>query len=395
MVKFDWFSTIEKFNVADWNKLFNNREIKSYSFFYALEKANLLHVNMIYLRIYKKDKTLAIIPCFKYKLNIGILSNSFLKSFLATIRKIYPSFLYVDILGIGSVAATCEQHIGVCQSLSKQELKDIQKIIHDQIVSKSRELSAKLIVVKEVPHGELNKIKELLPGYHFFDSLPNSFIPVNKQYPYPQALKRNGKKRYRKSIDKFNELYTWEQITDFKHIANEIEDLYLQVLNRSKNKFETMSSDFFKHISSDLGSKTYVFAARHKETREVAVYEFVIEEVDRLIPMYIGIDYNISDDIKTLYFNTIFHVIKEAEIRNKSFVVLGQTSYYPKILSGAFIERLFVGFYANNRFLRFVIRNAFKYLFKPTCVMQQVYPESICNEYISLFESRGFIVNNK
>ena len=34
-------------------------------------------------------------------------------------------------------------------------------------------------------------------------------------------------------------------------------------------------------------------------------------------------------------------MVEEAEIRHKDYVDLGQTSYYPKVLSGAFVEDIY------------------------------------------------------
>lgn len=43
-----------------------------------------------------------------------------------------------------------------------------------------------------------------------------------------------------------------------------------------------------------------------------------------------------DDDTKVLYLNTIFRTVEEAEIRGKDLLDFGQTSYYPKVMSGAF-----------------------------------------------------------
>lgn len=44
-------------------------------------------------------------------------------------------------------------------------------------------------------------------------------------------------------------------------------------------------------------------------------------------------------------------MVEEAEIRHKDYVDLGQTSYYPKVLSGAFVEDIYYGFWSNHYLL--------------------------------------------
>lgn len=91
--------------------------------------------------------------------------------------------------------------------------------------------------------------------------------------------------------------------------------------------------------------------------------ELVFEDEEKLIPLYLGIKYK-ADDTKVLYLNTIFRTVKEAERKNKAYVDLGQTSYYPKVMSGALVENIYYGFWAKGSLMRFLIKNVLgKYLY--------------------------------
>lgn len=122
--------------------------------------------------------------------------------------------------------------------------------------------------------------------------------------------------------------------------------------------------------------------------------ELVLEEDDKLIPLYLGIKYK-TDDTKILYLNAIFRTVKEAEAREKSFVDFGQTSYYPKVMSGAFIENIYYGFWANHFLLKWLINNVFHKIFLPPTVLESVYLESHKNEARQILEDKGFSLLNK
>lgn len=85
---------------------------------------------------------------------------------------------------------------------------------------------------------------------------------------------------------------------------------------------------------------------------------------------------------------------EEAESRGKFQVILGQTSYYPKVLSGALVERLHLGFYSYNPILQFLIKNTFCKIFSPTPVMPNVYSKQFLPKIISAYEKRRVNILN-
>ena len=57
--------------------------------------------------------------------------------------------------------------------------------------------------------------------------------------PYPQALRKNNRKRYKKFKKDFDDNFYWTTVNDFGgEKAVEFYNLYKAVLNKAKNKFE-------------------------------------------------------------------------------------------------------------------------------------------------------------
>ncbi len=82
----------------------------------------------------------------------------------------------------------------------------------------------------------------------------------------------------------------------------------------------------------------------------------------------------------------MYRVIEEAVENKKEMVWLGQNSNYSKVLCGAYIVRVFLGFYSYQRFLGFCIKHLFGQLFTPTKVLQNVYKTEINEQIRSKFQ---------
>jgi hypothetical protein len=328
------------------------------------------------LKILKNGEIFAIIPCFTYTLDLAILAPKVLKETVRKVRHLYRNFMQIRIFGVGSLPSSCNQHIGIKEGLSEQSYKDLGRFIYKQIRIKSIFLKYKTIFIKEIPQNEFEFIKEnLFKNFSFCNSLPNCFIPILKtqQMPYPSALKRKERNRIKKMKSKFEEQYTWELINDFTEVADVFGKLYFETLERSKNKFETLNNEYFSLLNKFFHSQSFFLAAKKKNGYYEAI-GIVLEDEKSLVPLYLGINHNNkAETIKTLHTNSIIRVIEEAELRQKEHVVLGQTSYYSKVLSGAVAEKVFLGLYSSNVLINFAIKLFGKQLFSETKVLENVY----------------------
>lgn len=120
----------------------------------------------------------------------------------------------------------------------------------------------------------------------------------------------------------------------------------------------------------------------------------MLEERDRLLPLYLGINYK-NDDTKVLYLNAIFKTVEEAERRDKKLVDFGQTSYYPKVMSGALVENIYYGFWSDNFFMKKIIQNIFPKMFNAPHILENVYLDIYKEKVCQLLEKKGFYLLNK
>lgn len=391
-----WYDTIDSIPENVWNHIFSNKILKSYKFFKAMEESHIPNCTHSYLCIYQEEVIVSIIPCFTYRLDLLILTPAFFKSIGRFFRKLYPKFLKIKILGLGSIASTCEQHIGVDSNLDANDIKLVKEIIAEQVECKSRELKCKLVFVKEVPESQLEFTKKLFSNdFYFYYSLPQCVIPIiGNITPYPVGLKRKQIQRFVKLTRRFNEMYYWERVDDFTDYVDVFNKLYFETLIRSSNTFEVLNKNFFLNLNKTFNNQAFMLIAKSL-SGEIEAIGLVLEEEDSLIPLYLGLNYdNTTENMKLLHANSIFMAIQEAEKSNKKFIKIGQTSYYPKVLSGALAENLYLGFYSYNRLLDFVIKTFFAKLFPKTSIINNIYKPEVKEMVIEACSKAGMRICN-
>lgn len=385
--KSEWHRSV--FNISEkyWVEIFGKKCIKSTSFFRAIELSKMPNVEFHYLTITENAKVVVIVPCFFLKLDIiDVLGKSIIKFFLEKIRKRYSKFLKIKTFVIGSYASSCECFIGICK-INKEKKAILSKLITENLKKKSKKLAAKLTVIKEIRETQIEEMKELFSdSFCFCKSYPNTFVPTFSDcMPYPSALKKNHRRRYKRITEKFEEQYMWEIVLDIAPYEKKIERLYLNVLQKAKNKFEVLNGSFFTQINKNLPDNTFFVLCRDVKN-EIRAMALVVEEDDRLIPLYLGIDYR-EDDTRVFYINMLFKMIELSEQKKKLLVEFGQTSYYPKIMSGAFAESIYYGLSSYNKSLFKVLTKISRMDLFDINLMSNVYKKDKLDSIISRCEN--------
>ena len=361
MLEAVWHKTIHKIDEGDWNNIFPKEILKSKSLFQLMEQAFSDTIKYHYLCVYYREEIIAILPCFEYRLNLDVMSSHKTQTLINSIRNRWKNFLSIKVFVVGSYIATVEEYIGIKEGLNKEQYN----YITTQVKNKTKDLSCKMTMIKEIPNYHMKRVRSVFKDFVFVDSLPNSYVPLSERFrPYPSMLKKKHRQRFKRAKRDFaqNELYfdLILNVEDFSDIAFE---LYINVLNKSNSKFEKLNLAFFQNISRHFEDKSYLLLIRNKDGN-IKLVELIFECNDKLIPIYLGIDYSYHD-VKCLYLNTIIKTIEIAEEKNLDYVVLGQNSYYPKKLSGALLERVHLGFYSHKTLYSIIINKFFKYLFPP------------------------------
>lgn len=279
---YKWCTSIDDIRTEDWIKIYGTDIIKSQNFFRANERACFDGVEFHYLLVFKGDFIVAIVPCFSYCIDIlNIASSNSVRRRLVWIRKFYPSFLKLRAFVTGSYAATCEHFIEYLPTLKSNEIKEVSDIIGAEIKKRCNETKSAFVFVKDVRERAIAHVRRILTNdYSFFVSFPTTAIPILKNVPYPEGLKKKNRKRYRMYRKAFDSSFHWEIAKDFSgEKAVEFYALYKAVLDKAKNKFEFLNASFFDYISSLLEEQSFILIAKDNVTDETRVMEFNLVSV--------------------------------------------------------------------------------------------------------------------
>lgn len=379
-LSFKWITEISDIPKSEWDSIYNDDILNSYDFFKSVSLSDFENVTFSYLVIYDKSKIFCIIPCFTYLLDIyHIVSNDFIRKVIRLVRKLFTGFLKKKVFIVGSYVSTCEHHIGILEGLPQHILVKIRSIVNMEIKKRSRQEKSSLTLIKEVSGKKIAEMKLFFDSdICFFEEYPRTVVPVSDCLgSYPSFLKKKHRKTYNKYIARFESLYEWEVVEDYEHLIPFFYELYKKVWRKSATKFEFLNEAYFNHLIKNIPIQSFCLIAKNCQG-EILLIELLLEDKDKLIPFYLGIDYT-GENLTLLYLNTIYRTMKEAEVRKKSIVELGQTAYYPKIMSGAFVERMYLGFYSYNKFWKFLIKHIFKYVFTSIEIYPNVYLEAYKN----------------
>ncbi|MDR2914094.1 MAG: peptidogalycan biosysnthesis protein [Tannerella sp.] len=394
-ISYEWYDSVSEIDKSDWVEIYGCSLLKSYEFFQAMEASVFPNVTYHYLKIYDPGDVLSILPCFSYHLDIvDILVNVSVKKMIKTVRKVFPRFFMLRTFVSGSYASSCEHFIEIKEDTDMEKTVAVRSIISEQLKKMQKTQKASVTMIKEVRDSQLQKVSDTLSeDFFFFSAFPTNFIPVGGLCsPYPVALKKKHRKRFRKYKEKFEQSFTWSLIPDFDEYTKVLTELYLNTLEKSKNKFEILNESFFSNINKYMAEESFLLVVKDLEGK-IRLMEIVLEEKEKLIPLYLGIKY-MDDDARVLYLNTIFRTIEEAEKRNKTVVEFGQTSYYPKVMSGSFVEDIHYGFYSCKPVVQFMIKHLFRSIFSPMSVPDNVYLDSVKGGIIAKYKKMGYSIMN-
>lgn len=369
-----WVRSVAEISDKDWYSLFDGNVIKRKEFLQAVENAGFDDVDVYYLVVSLRGLTVSIIPCFVYDIDlINLVSAKGPSSFFKKVRKIFPGLLRIKSFVTGTYAASCEPFIDMLNGLTDEEQNLVKETIGKELRSKYAETRSKFIFVKDARENSIEKVRNILPSdFTYIVSFPTSLIPVLDDFPFPSGLKTKCKQRVRNIDKKFDERFRWEVVTDYASLNHDYYIRYRKVLEKAANKFEFLNEKFFSEINTLYGDDAFMLVASDKDTGEIRLMTLVLEDEERLVPLYLGIKY-MEDDTRVLYLANIFRIVREAEKRGKKIIEFGQTSYYPKSLSGAVVENIYYGFWSDRPFYRMLINRLFGRIFAPPAIPGTAY----------------------
>lgn len=199
---------------------------------------------------------------------------------------------------------------------------------------------------------------------------------------YLSQLRSPYRRRAHQIIKSFN------QVGEFRTLCNAFTEkhynLYLQIMKKTKNKLETLSFDFFKHLPHNFYLSSYY------HDKQLLCWHINCRDKNQLFFFFGGHDYTLLNKYHS-YFNNLFGILREAIEDGYKLIDFGQTAETAKMKIGGQMEERQLFLYHRYAFVRTILK-LFKPLItykppekivhpmKPTTVF--IHPSNIKNENI-------------
>ncbi|HEY4281771.1 MAG TPA: GNAT family N-acetyltransferase [Chthoniobacterales bacterium] len=278
------------------------------------------------------------------------------------VRKIFPRFLTMRVLMVGSAAG-----IGELDGNDDETERWIAEALSAVLRNYARKNKASLVVLKDFPAKYRPALAVLSDnGYARAPSMPMTRValPFHTFDEYLQSLGYISRKSLRRKFRKTERTATIEMevVSDIASQIDAIYPLYLQVHERSPMKFEVLTKDFFSRIAHTMPERARFFIWRQSD--RIIAFSLCLVCGDTIYDECLGLDYNVALDLH-LYFYTLRDVITWAIGQNLKYYCSGPLNYDPKLHLGHQLAPLDLYVLHTQSFLNPIFGLAVKYL-EPT-----------------------------
>ena len=253
---------------------------------------------------------------------------------LRLVGKIVPSVLYQRTLFVGSPVLD-ESRVGLISHVNRRAALLALQVALEK---KAAEIRAPLIVWKDFPESSSADLNWLAQQRRLFRviSFPNTMVEFgsHRKEDYFAAMKGSRRRKLKTKLRRSRELVALSveiiQRPDPKTL-DDIFGLFWQTYEKSVSKFERLNRKFFEVVAEKQA--THFIVLREEVTREMIAFMLCFDMGERLINMFIGIDYKRPKEWM-LFFRLWEAAVDLALSRGFTAIVSGRSAYEAKIETG-------------------------------------------------------------
>jgi len=266
--------------------------------------------------------------CFsRYLVDCSLMAPPVIQRLAARVRTFWQRFLKYKMLLCGIPVSTCDSQLAIAEGADPAR---VITALSDAAMELARKNGCRLISFKEfspelaarvnslTDHGYL-KARSVY-AYHLegeFGSFSN----------YVASRTKRTRSNIRKNLRNFeNAGLTCEQLRGRDAaplLTPEFHQLYLNVLDRAKVRFERLPENFFPELARQLPDESCFTIARQGD--KIVGFCFGIAGGDQHVMLFVGRDYDVTPDAD-LYFNLIYRGLDQGMTAGVRAVHIGASS---------------------------------------------------------------------
>jgi len=348
--------------IGAWKTTFRDR-CKDHRFYEIM--AQTLEADFQYQYLVLEDasgKVRAIQPLFFVRQNVCEGVSGRMRRIVDNLQRRFPRFLTMRLLMVGCAAG--ESHLGAC--LAEDEEWTAARL-HESLKIYARRNRASLVVLKDFSAKYRGTLRNFSSnGYARIPSMPMTQLRLDysdfEEYlnSLGKATRKNLRRKFRKT--EAAAPISCQVVNDITPYVDQIYPLYLQVHDRSPQKFECLTKDYFCQLGRTMPERTRFFIWR-QHGRAVA-FSLCMVHGDTIYDEYLGLDYAVAYDLH-LYFYTLRDIISWALKQGLKNYYSSPLNYDPKLHLGCDLVPLDLYVTHTRALLNPIFRRALKFL-EPT-----------------------------
>jgi predicted N-acyltransferase len=307
-------------------------------------------------------KVRAIQPFFFIRQNVCEGVSGAMRRIIDKVQRRFPRFLTMRLLMVGCAAG--ESHLGVC--LPGDETWAAARL-HESLKTYARRNGASLVVLKDFSAKYRSSLRSFSSnGYARIPSMPMTRLRLDysdfEEYlnSLGKATRKNLRRKFRKTESAAP--ISLEVVNDVTAQIDEIYPLYLQVHERSPQKFERLTKEYFCQLGQAMPERTRFFIWR--QHGKAIAFSLCMVYGDTIYDECLGLDYRVAYDLH-LYFYTLRDIIRWALAHRLKHYCSSPLNYDPKLHLGCDLVPLDLYVTHTHSLLNPIFRRALKFL-EPT-----------------------------
>jgi hypothetical protein len=275
-----------------------------------------------------------IAPVFTMDMPVEQVAPQVFLRLFRLVGKIVPSILYQRTLFVGSPVLD-ESRVGLVSHVNRRAALFALQVALEK---KADELRAPLIIWKDFPESSSADLNWLSHRRRLFRviSFPNTIVEFasHRKEDYFAAMKGSWRRKLKTKLKRSRERVALSveiiQRPDPKTL-DDIFGLFWQTYEKSETKFERLNRRFFEVVAEKQA--THFIILREEATGEMIAFMLCFDMGERLINMFIGMDYSRPKEWM-LFFRLWEAAVDLALSRGFTAIVSGRSSYEAKIETG-------------------------------------------------------------
>ncbi len=319
---------------AAWDELMASASATmSWAFWEVIERSGLEGFDYRYLMFYDEaDRAVAATAFYTVTTDIAIFAPTWLRAILQNIRRVFPNFLKWKMLECGTPITINSPPFAL---LAGTDAGAVIDSIHRVLRETARKEGQLLIVVRDFEPNALNLQDRFAQhGYHWIDSLPNTYLDIRWQTPlhYMQSMRSYYRSKLQKHLKRNVQAgVSHKLVDDFEDLAETLCRQWLVVhTHASEYQREVLTPAFYREFSRGLGeaSKALLFY----RGGDLIGHALLLVDGDMLRWLYVGREVAAND---SLYLYIAHKVIETGILLGMKRVEMGLTTYAIKQDLGA------------------------------------------------------------